>query len=532
MLFRSNGGLNPTELRALSHKRLYRYYPFAEHTFFMLGDINTRTLWNNNDSDPYGYMAEQRHLSELRGFDNMMRDDEGKAIVDVVEAHSYRYNRFLPPEHQQFKFTRKDYSCLLSMLKKGANSDLVKEWNENRNRRDITLTLDANLQHLLQERMTQYIQNDRKLSGNRKLRASVVVLDASDGDLLTSSCYPLPDQKLIAANGGKYYKDYAPDFVAFTDRDLGTTFQTQPGSTAKIMSALAGYMKLGNATSRKTYDVFQDEWVHHGEPAGTGSQAVTMERAIVRSSNNYFVHLVNDQDLYSELDSIYRMTGIRVHINDSRNVSKTPYFFKLDPAFSYDGEMDLMRTMGIGKYTTYMTQTRQRKHERFNWRETGNAWGQHNIYATPLNMARIAAIVACNGKLTPTRYILSVGTGEEKKTIEVSEPITLLNNTTDLRHYMQLQSDSGRSHGFPGSPGDEGRMGGKTGTAERIRDTRGHVRNDVWYICFINSEKVHHPLAIAVRIERLPEGVMSGRAMDLVGRVVIPALNAAGYNVQ
>lgn len=528
-----NGGLNPTELRALSHKRLYRYYPFAEHTFFMLGDINTRTLWNNNDSDPYGYMAEQRHLSELRGFDNMMRDDEGKAVVDVVEAHSYRYNRFLPPEHQQFKFTRKDYSCLLSMLKKGANSDLVKEWNENRNKRDLTLTLDANLQRLLQEQMAQYLQNDPSFSRNRKLRASVVVLDARNGDLLTTSCYPLPDQKLITENGGKYYKDYAPDFVAFTDRDLGMTFQTQPGSTAKVMSALAGYMKLGSTASQKNYYVFEDEAVDYDhktkrpiDPTGN----VNMQRAIVKSSNNFFVHLVNDQDLYHELDSIYRIAGIRIHINDGRNVSKTPYFFTLDPTFSFDSEIDVMRTQGTGKYTTYMTQGRQRKHERFNWWQTGNAWGQHNIYATPLNMARIAAIVACNGQFTPTRYILSYGTGKDQKVVERPSPIPMVGNTTDLRHYMQFESDKHRSsHPLPGSSGNEARMGGKTGTPERVGEKGKHI-NDAWYICFIHSERQQSPLAIAVRIERSHE--KSNKAVEFVARVVIPALNAAGYQVQ
>lgn len=529
----SQHGLNATELLALSHKRLYRYYPFAEHTFFMLGDINTRTLWNNNDSDPYGYMAEQRHLSELRGFDNLTRDDEGKAMVDVVEAHSYRYNRFLPPEQQQFKFTRKDYSCLLPMLKKGANSDLVKEWNENRNKRDLTLTLDANLQRLLQEQMAQYLQNDPSFSWNRKLRASVVVLDARNGDLLTSSCYPLPDQERIAENGGKFYKDYAPDFVAFTDRDLGMTFQTQPGSTAKVMSALAGYMKLGSTASQKNYYVFEDEAVDYNhetkrpiDPTGN----VNMQRAIVLSSNNFFVHLVNDQDLYHELDSIYRMAGIRIHINDGRNVSKTPYFFTLDPTFSFDGEIDVMRTQGTGKYTTYMTQGRQRKHERFNWWQTGNAWGQHNIYATPLNMARIAAIVACNGQFTPTRYILSYGTGKDQKVVERPSPIPMVGNTTDLRHYMQFESDKHRSsHPLPGSTGNDARMGGKTGTPERAGE-RGRRINDAWYICFIQSDRQQSPLAIAVRIERSHVG--SGKAVDFVARAVIPALNAAGYQVQ
>jgi len=54
--------------------------------------------------------------------------------------------------------------------------------------------------------------------------------------------------------------------------------------------------------------------------------------------------------------------------------------------------------------------------------------------------------------------------------------------------------------------------------------------NDAWYICFINSNKQHGPLAIAVRLERSKYG--SSLAVTFVADVVIPALNAAGYELQ
>ncbi|MBQ9216918.1 MAG: FtsW/RodA/SpoVE family cell cycle protein [Muribaculaceae bacterium] len=532
----SQHGLNTRELRAMMHKRQRRYYPFAEHTFFMVGDYNTRILWSDNERDPSGYLAELRHLSQLRGFDNVARDDSGRAVIDVVEAGAYRYNRFLPAVRHSYLFERRDYSTLLPMLKKGLNSDAVAEHNAKRSRRDLTLTLDAYLQLKLQQKMAEFIQNDGKLRNNKLVRASVVVLDARNGDLLTSSCYPLPDQELIIQNGGRYYNDRASGFTAFTDRDLGLTWQTQPGSTAKVMSALAGYMKLGNAASRQTYMVYGDEAVDYNHTTGAvidPTGRVSMDTAIVLSSNNYFVHLVNDKDLYHELDSIYRMVGIRVHNYDSLVVrpSYTPYFFKFDRNYSYGGEMEVMRNVGINHYTKYMTQNRARKHERFNWWQTGNAWGQHNIQATPLNMARVAAIVACDGKFAPTRYVLSVGTGDDMKPVEQPERIELLDNTTDLRHYMQKESDKHRRNGkpLPGSPTEASRMGGKTGTPERELGRRNI--NDAWYICFVHSGKQQSPLAIAVRLERTKDAT-SGKAVDFVARVVIPTLNEVGYQLQ
>ena len=525
-------GLDPVPLMKLSHTRLRRYYPFGDHLFFMIGDYNTRLLWNNNDEDPFGYMAENRHLAELRGFENRQLDDEGRQVVDTVTSVAYRYDRFLPSVKRTYHFKRYDYSALLPLLKSGIKSDEVKKWNENRNTRDLTLTVDAQLQRQLQMKMADYISHQPKMAGNDRLRASVVVLDVGSGDLLTSACYPLPDHRIIEQHlneGAKYYRDYGSGFKAYTDRDLGLTYQTQPGSTAKVMSALAAYMKVGDVASSYRYFIFDDEGVHAGvDPSGD----VPMQDAIVKSSNNYFVHLTNDKDLYRELDSIYRMAGIRVHINDGRNHSVTPYFFDLDKGFSYDGEMDVLRSRAMSRYNTYMSQQRNKKHERFNWNETGHAWGQHNIYATPLNMARVVSMVASGGKFVPTRYVLAYGTGTAKRVTHPADAVTMVSNTADLSRYMQLESDKHRRNGkaLPGFPSSTMRMGGKTGTPERVAYRNGGRMNDAWYICFINSNKQHGPLAIAVRLERSKYG--SSLAVTFVADVVIPALNAAGYELQ
>ena len=95
---------------------------------------------------------------------------------------------------------------------------------------------------------------------------------------------------------------------------------------------------------------------------------------------------------------------------------------------------------------------------------------------------------------------------------------------------MQKESDKHRrnGHAFPAGDGDL-RMGGKTGTPERAY--RKSKPNDAWYMFFIESETAGGPLAVAVRLERT-ESLTSGKAVDFVSKVVIPALNDAGYNVR
>ena len=145
------------------------------------------------------------------------------------------------------------------------------------------------------------------------LRVSVVVLDAQNGDLLTSANYPLPDYKRIkqeedlARNSHRSisYNDNGRgyDWKAYTDRDLGLTYATAPGSTAKVMSAMAGLQKLGVSAAEKKYLVDEKEIVENGsarEPYG--DEEVTMRDAIVKSSNCYFINLVNDCELYNNLE--------------------------------------------------------------------------------------------------------------------------------------------------------------------------------------------------------------------------------------
>jgi len=86
-------------------------------------------------------------------------------------------------------------------------------------------------------------------------------------------------------------------------------------------------------------------------------------------------------------------------------------------------------------------------------------------------------------------------------------------------------------------------MGGKTGTPERliqyIDDFDDPDKfNDAWYLCYVGvktpgsgitpSKKGY--IAIALRLERTYK-FQSGEAANFISRVVVPALEDAGYDV-
>lgn len=78
-------GIEKEELIALKRRHQSRYYPFNDQLFFMVGDLNTRLFFSSPEDAPVGYMAEERHLSYLRGFDNVLYDkDHNPAQVKLV----------------------------------------------------------------------------------------------------------------------------------------------------------------------------------------------------------------------------------------------------------------------------------------------------------------------------------------------------------------------------------------------------------------------------------------------------------------
>lgn len=540
----------PTEMyNNEENKRKRRYYPFGDHTLFMLGDYNTLKVFGYSDNNPTGYLAEARHQNELRGIDIPSEKIN-------MKAHNYKENRFVDAIERDFTSREYDYSNLLKagFLDYGIERNpIIEEHNSRRAKRDIVLSLDAQLQMKLQNEMAKAISTDSSLSNKKLLRASVVILDAKNGDLLCSANYPLPNQDSIyMLNDRKIYGavpfEKLPSHPPITERDLGMTFQTQPGSTAKVMSAMAGFMNMGASAADVTYKTQPKEAIEKGEPFADGIHNITIGEAIRESSNNYFVNLVHDKNLYSELDSIYSYVGIRVNPDSAYTKGNiVPYFFYLDEfneKKEFDNMMSNLGTKAKAKYDWYIQRrSKDNHHQPMNFGETQAAWGQGPILASPLNMARIASIVANNGKFTPTRYILREG--DKDRPVNPSKEIISSSSASLLKSYMQTESDKHRTRNGKQLPssGDNMRMGGKTGTPERgvpklqrkgaYAGSKNGTSNDAWYIFFIESKTQGTPLAVAVRLERTgAHGIGSGKAVQYVADVIIPVLNEVGYQVK
>ncbi|MBR3557513.1 MAG: FtsW/RodA/SpoVE family cell cycle protein [Bacteroidales bacterium] len=540
-----DAGLTETSLNAIAQAHTKRYYPFAEHLFFMIGDQNTGLYFSYNEDNPIGYMAEAQYLSYLRNYDNL-HDKKGR-LMPKVRLHSNRAtanNRYLNTQYDTVVLPQvRDYHKLVKYLKAGIHGRPLKNHNKKvqNGKYDLQLTLDAKLQRDMQNKIAEEVKRT-SLHHNNLLRISVVVLDAENGDLLTSANYPLPDHERLrneedaAKAMGKKYAVYSDNchlndkqWTAYTDRDLGLTYQTQPGSTAKVMSAMAGFMKFGFEATKKSYMVYNEEKIDTKLDEPTGM--VSLHDAIVQSSNCYFVNSVNDMKLYKQLGEIYKVTGVRVDreiINDLGQTvvdkSMTPYFFymkNMSDTSAFNAEVSATGIRGAHTYTNYIDQrTKRHKYHKMNWNECAWAWGQGTLRATPLNMARVASIVVNNGTFVQTRYLLNESPLKVKLCSYSLE---------DLKSYMKEQA---KVKGGIQNPS----IGGKTGTPERsyteLDSKLPSSKNDAWYIFFVDSDGVNQnkagKLAVAVRIERAGSAT-SGLAMQLTREQIIPVLIENGY---
>ncbi|RYY92857.1 MAG: cell cycle protein, partial [Chitinophagaceae bacterium] len=293
-----------------------------------------------------------------------------------------------------------------------------------------------------------------------------------------------------------------------TLQDGGFTRATQPGSTAKLATALAGLNKYGAALAEKKILIRPQDLirVRSAEPDEAGW--IDMQRAIVKSNNAYFIRLANEQHLEEEMANLYLQTGFFW-----RGVGG--YFYER-PAHNEAKEDEWRALWRRTEFRSLRRYNPDNPHATRGLGISGAAWGQGELTATPAAVARLASGIANGGQLMPHRYVLKIadsatapGTAEA---IARSPQLTGL-----LTDFMKAQSAGKR--GVLGI-----QVAGKTGTPERI--LRGARINDGWYVFFAPAARGAGHVVCCIRIEATKG---SSNAVRLAGRVVIPELQRRGY---
>ncbi|MES2826583.1 MAG: FtsW/RodA/SpoVE family cell cycle protein [Bacteroidota bacterium] len=475
------------DLDSAVHKRVDRYYPFEEQTFFWTGDVNTG-VFNGSTN---GYFAEYEHAAELRGFHT-------PTTSLTTKANKYREDRFLPRGVKEMTVSKRDFAELSPLLLAGINSEEVAAFKK-RNR-DVKLSIDAQLQTSIQRSMSL----DDSL---KKSRVSVVIMEDNTGDVLASAVYPLPTVKnwellnMTTTEQNKLAGWY-------TNADLGFTYATQPGSTAKVLTAMAAFNKLGLAAADKTFTVSMNERIRTKgiEPDETGR--INLQRAIVNSNNVYFIKLANETQLQEDMAALYVKTGMFL-----RGVGGYYYDKAINNTKQEEKWFELWRKTEFNTKPPYDPANIRRTRAKG---ISGMSWGQGELIATPAAVARLASSVANKGMLIPNRYVLKIS----DSTIAVRPGIKVANDpqyAALMKDYMLKQSvNKSYTLGLT--------VAGKTGTPERV--WKKERINDGWYVFFAPAKSGKGNIVVCIRIESTRG---SSKAVLLAGQHVVPILKSLGY---
>lgn len=362
-----------------------------------------------------------------------------------------------PRTGEAYAVVRRDYRELLPLVRQKANpqhEDVRRLLARDRN---LSITLDGGLQL----KVARALETQTRHAG--AAHGAAFVVDPSNGDLLASASYPWP---LEAELSGQTPAD--PEHVL----DRARYGLYPPGSTFKLVTAVAALRadaavehssfqcvrlpdgRVGGRVPGATRPIRDDPLDHapHGR--------VDLHRGLVASCNAYFSHLATRIGARALHD-----TASAAQIVTSRS----------------PGAENLKRTLPYAGY------------------------GQGDVLASPLRMARVAAALASSGRLRDVRVVRAPA--ESPATTWVSAE-----DAARLRGYMREVVTAGTGRVLAEHPVA---IAGKTGTAEV-----DHAKSHSWFVGFAPFES-RRQIAFAVIVENAGYGARV--AAPLAGDIVSAA---------
>lgn len=388
--------------------------------------------------------VERDSESTLRGF------DDHQTTVPVVEQDGTAGTAL-----------RRDYGDLVPLLGHRHQPDHPAMKAAMDPHRELRLTIDARLQARVAAIIAAYAR--RSSSGH----AAAVVIDPATGDLLASVSYPWPADRAVAATRSAEDADLEP----LLDRARYGLYP--PGSTFKLITAAAA-LRLDSGATAQTFTCgrlpgdrvgarvpgyarpVRDD-VMDREPHGT----IDMHRALVVSCNAYFAQLAVRLGPQALLDAA-------------------------QPA-----EIMLARQNAVSRIREMLPQA---------------GYGQGEVVASPLRMARIAAAIAGDGGIRDVRI-------EAAAASSAAHPFLPAETARTLARYMRDVVLDGTGRSLRSNPVA---VAGKTGTAEV-----GGAPSHSWFIGFAPYGPAARRVAVAVILENAGYG--GAGAAPAAGEIIAAA---------
>jgi cell division protein FtsW (lipid II flippase) len=356
---------------------------------------------------------------------------------------------------------RRDYASVVPLVRHRWTPDHPEVREVLERTRDVRLTIDARLQLAV----ASILARAAKAGGGK---GAVVVLDAESGRVLASVSYPWPGMPVEPLP----VSEAAPlDAEGFFDRARYGLYP--PGSTFKIVTAAAA-LREGPAFSQR-------EFVCQRLP-----------------SNRFGIRIPGIGPIHDD-ERDERAHG-QIGLHDAIVRSCNAYFAQMAMALGSEALARTASTAGIA-----LNASRQPDRIQANLPHAG--YGQGEVVATPLRLARVAAALGTDGVIREASLAQRPGAGP----IETALVPALAARTlaVSLRHAVQ----NGTGRLLRDHPA---RIAGKTGTAE-IDEAGSHA----WFVGFAPHGQATRRIAFAVVLEHAGYGGVA--AATVAGQVATAA---------
>ncbi|MFT9055995.1 MAG: penicillin-binding transpeptidase domain-containing protein [Ethanoligenens sp.] len=450
-----NGGNIPGVLITQQYTRSYTSDTFAP---FIIGTVSpiSSDQWNNTQ-DPSASLK-----------------NKGYSMDDMIGSGGVESKM-----EQYLRGTNGTQNVLINKAKEIVGTETATAAKPGDN---VVLTIDANLQQIVQDELPVVINQVRAASGGSTLNGAdadagaAVVLNVKTGEILAMASYPTYTRTQYTQNYAALSQDSSHPLL---NRTIQGTYR--PGSTYKPVTAIAGLMS-GVITPTET--VYTQTWwtkygAHFYDDTTNSSKNVVTALA---ASSNYFFYTVADR-LYmsgqlAKLESAAKALGLG---------QKSGVELPGELSGEISGPADTKARGGIW----YPADAAQ------------SGIGQLNNLYTPLQMAQYVGAIANGGTYYKAHIVKSVKSYDNLQTVVDNQP-QLVNSDFKITDSVIQIVKQGMLRVTEGNDGTASsvfqnfpvKLGGKTGTAQ-TNNRQNYNGVFISFAPFDNPE-----IAVAVVVEK------------------------------
>ena len=365
---------------------------------------------------------------------------------------------------------------------------------------DVVLTIDSNLQKVTETALENCINKIRNGGFSQRYDAqggAAVVMNVNTGEVLATASYPTFEPQWFVGGISQENWAYLRDDTRHPQLNKATQSTYEPGSTFKMVTAIAG-LETGAITTKErindtgVYRKYNSEWkcwYYTSYHRGHGYQNVT--QALQHSCNYFFYE-----------------TGDRMGID---NLAKYALHFGLGKKTGI--ELPNEKDGAVASRETY---AKLRNNGKIGPGDVLNAAiGQGDNNFTPMQIAKYISSIANGGNVVKPTIVKSIlnsdGTEVSKDEVEnyTNEKVGYQNTDDGItinpesiavaKEGMRMAASEAGGTAYNIFKGFNQEVAGKTGSAEAGKDQNGNDLVNAWFVCFAPYDKPE--VAVVVMIE-------------------------------